>query len=107
LQSAVAQVEIAREGRPPARFEDGAVQSFDVAVGLWTAGADLGLASAERRDRVAEMVGELVPLSVRTRSRRQPAWRRVRATRCAKRLVWPWSGPGPSQRTSSAHAKLL
>ena len=36
------------------------MQSFHVAVGLWAAGADLGLASAERRDRVAEMVGELV-----------------------------------------------
>jgi len=45
-QAAVADLEVAREGGSPAFFEDGAVQSFDVAVGLRAAGADLGVADA-------------------------------------------------------------
>lgn len=40
-EAAVADVEEAGEGGPPAFFEDGAVEAFDVAVGLWAAGADL------------------------------------------------------------------
>jgi hypothetical protein len=39
-------LQVAREGGPPALFEDRAVESFDVAVGLRAAGADLGVVDA-------------------------------------------------------------
>jgi hypothetical protein len=44
--AAVADLEVAGEGGPPAFFEDGAVQPFDVPVGLWATGADVGMADA-------------------------------------------------------------
>ena len=35
--------EVADERGAPARFEDHAVEAFDMAVGLWAAGADEGV----------------------------------------------------------------
>jgi hypothetical protein len=39
-------LEVAGEDGPPAFFENGAVEPFDVAVGLWAPGADLAVADA-------------------------------------------------------------
>jgi hypothetical protein len=73
----------------PAFVEDGLVQVFDVAVGLRAAGADAGVWAPRRL--VVGMYGKAwysLPLSVRRRSRRQPARLRSAATRRARRLVW-------------------
>jgi hypothetical protein len=55
LQAAVADLQEAREGGAPAFFEDGAVQSFDVAVGLWAPGFDATVAGAQRGDLGGEV----------------------------------------------------
>jgi hypothetical protein len=47
-------VDVAREGRAPALFEDRLVERFDVAVGLWAAGVDAAVAGAEPGQRLAE-----------------------------------------------------
>jgi hypothetical protein len=59
-QAAVADLQKAREGGAPAFFEDGAVQTFDVAVGLWASGADLGVLDAGRQTLVERSAPELV-----------------------------------------------
>jgi hypothetical protein len=59
-QAAVADVEEAGEGGPPAFFEDRAVQSFDVAVGLWAPGADLGVLNAGGESGAEGLAAELV-----------------------------------------------
>ena len=46
-QAAVCDVQVAGEAGSPALVEDRLVESFDVAVGLGTAGADAGVAHAE------------------------------------------------------------
>jgi hypothetical protein len=60
LKTAVARLQEAREGGPPALFQDGAVQTFDVPVGLRSAGADAGVAGADLVDRRLEAAAELV-----------------------------------------------
>ena len=59
-EAAVADLEEAREGGSPALFEDRAVQSFDVAVGLWAPGADLAVLDTGREARVELAAAELV-----------------------------------------------
>ena len=59
-QAAEADLEVAREGGPPAFFEDRAVQSFDVAVGLRAAGADLGVPDAGGQSGAEGVAAELV-----------------------------------------------
>ncbi len=58
-ERAVAGVEVAGEGGPPALVEDRLVQGFDVAVGLRAAGVDVGDAGA----------GDLLPAGVDTLGR--------------------------------------
>jgi hypothetical protein len=55
LQAAVADLQETREGGAPAFFKDGAVQAFDVAVGLWAPGFDAAVAGAQRGDLGAEV----------------------------------------------------
>jgi hypothetical protein len=43
FEAVEADLEEAGEGGPPALLEDGAMEPLDVAVGLWPAGADLGV----------------------------------------------------------------
>jgi hypothetical protein len=60
-QTGVGDLVEARERRSPALFEDRAVESFDVPVGLRSAGANPGVTGAERCERAAEVeVAELV-----------------------------------------------
>ncbi len=55
-QAGEADLEVAGEGGSPALFEDGAVQPFDVAVGLRAARTDLSVRGALRQPG-----GELAP----------------------------------------------
>ena len=55
LQASVADLQEAREGGTPALFQDGAVQSFDMAVGLWAPGFDAAVAGVQRGDLCGEV----------------------------------------------------
>jgi hypothetical protein len=53
FEARVADLQEPRERGAPALLEDRAVQPFDVPVGLWSAGADLGV-----RDTIGQSFGE-------------------------------------------------
>jgi hypothetical protein len=102
-----ADLEVARERGSPARFEDRAVQSFDVPVGLWAPGADLAVQGAGREPRGELAAPELgAVVSLRIRSRRQPACWSSAAMRRASAEVCSTLGPLGPVTTSSAQAKL-
>ena len=90
-QAAVADLEVASEGGPPALFEDRAVQSFDVAVGLRSPGADLGVRNAGRESLIELSAAELVAGS-------------SDATLRASAEVCSTVGPEGGQTTRSAQA---
>jgi hypothetical protein len=58
--AAVADLQEACEGRTPTVFEDRAVQSFDVAVGLCAPGADLAVLDAAGKSAAELAASELV-----------------------------------------------
>ena len=105
-QAGVARVEVAGERGPPALIEDRLVQRFDVAVGLWAAGVDAGVAGAEALERCWGSRGlrNSLPLSESTRSSCQPAAFSSAATRAASLLVCGAVGLPCLQMTSSAQA---
>ena len=57
-ERAVAGVEVAGEGGSPALVEDRLLQRLDVAVGLRSAGVDVGDAGAEPFDRLMETLAD-------------------------------------------------
>lgn len=59
-EAAVSDVEVAGEAWPPALFQDGLVEAFDVAVGLGSAGAGAGVAGAELLECLVEAAVEFV-----------------------------------------------
>jgi hypothetical protein len=99
-----ADLEVAREGRAPALFEDRVVERLDGAVRLRTSGADASRSRAELSKRLLEAAAELVPV-IGQRPLEPPAGRlRSAATLRASFEVWAALGCPREQVTSSAQA---
>jgi len=86
-ECAVAWVEVASEGWPPALVVDRLVKRFDVAIGLRAAGVDVGDAGAEPLDGLVEALAAVLSCQI------APAVPRKRPT---EKQSTPTSSPGRS-----------